>query len=776
MNVILFPEEKLGGGPPRNESVIPFKNFVDDNALMDLDFKGYPFTWKDNREGQRRVEERLDRALCSALWRSKFRNALVFHELPIESDHWPLRLEMNGTKVRSNPPFHFDSRWLNQEECHNIVNRNWDNGGMCHDRLLNCEKELKEWAREVYWDRYKRAADIQARLEEILIMDRSVDIVQEEKSLMTELAAIWKDEELFWYQQSGINWLREGDHNTSFFHSSATHRKQRNKIVELKDDNGNIFSHPEELASHVTNYYKSLFTRVDRVIDTDILQGFPKVVSEEMNRELCEIPSHEEIKVAVFDLGPTKSPGPDGFAGMFFRRFWPKIGTKFCQEVQDFFHSSSMPQGWNSTHIALIPKNQAPQMVSQFRPISCCTFRYKVISKIMSTRLKKWIPGLVSEMQAAFTSDRLIQENIIIVHEMLHNFKNRRHGDWDMMVKLDMRKAYDLVDWECLDSILQAYGFCDIWRGWINECIRTVNFSILLNGSPTEYFHPTRGIRQGDPISPFLFILLSNALSFLIDKGVERGEIRGIKLNQECTRISHCLFADDTVIFGKARVCEAIHILKILQNYGEVTGQEINASKSSIFFSRNTPEGIKALVTARFGFPPSICHEKYLGVPFEWGKSKNETFNFLIERMEKKGESWKSLLLSPGGKEVLLKAVIQAIPEYIMSVLLLPLSLTNKMDSILRRFFWSGSIKKKSIHWCDAKILEKPKEEGGLGFRNFHMFNLALIGKQVWRILENPDALWVQLLKGIYFHNGDFFAATKGRCGSWIWNGICETK
>ncbi|CAL1411808.1 unnamed protein product [Linum trigynum] len=181
MNVILFPEEKLGGGPPRNESVIPFKNFVDDNALMDLGFKGYPFTWNNNREGQRRVEERLDRALCSASWRSKFRNALVFHELPIESDHWPLRLEMKGTKVRSNPPFRFDSRWLNQEECNNIVNCKWDNGGMCHDRLLNCEKELKEWAREVYWDQNKRAADIQARLEEIFIMDRSVDIVQEEK-------------------------------------------------------------------------------------------------------------------------------------------------------------------------------------------------------------------------------------------------------------------------------------------------------------------------------------------------------------------------------------------------------------------------------------------------------------------------------------------------------------------------------------------------------------------------------------------------------------------
>ncbi|CAL1371723.1 unnamed protein product [Linum trigynum] len=144
--------------------------------------------------------------------------------------------------------------------------------------------------------------------------------------------------------------------------------------------------------------------------------------------------------------------------------------------------------------------------------------------------------------------------------------------------------------------------------------------------------------------------------------------------------------------------------------------------------------------------------------------------------MEKKGESRKSLLLSPGGKEVLLKAVIQAIPTYLMSVFLLPRSLTNKMDLVLKRFFWSGSMRRKSLHWCDAKVLEKPKEEGGLGFKNFHLFNVSLIGKQVWRLLQNTDAIWVRLLKGLYFSNGVFFSAAKGRNGSWIWSGLCETK
>ncbi|CAL1374841.1 unnamed protein product [Linum trigynum] len=302
------------------------------------------------------------------------------------------------------------------------------------------------------------------------------------------------------------------------------------------------------------------------------------------------------------------------------------------------------------------------------------------------------------------------------------------------MMKLDMRKAYGLVDWDCLDSILKAYGFSEKWRGWINACIRTVKFSILLNGSPTEPFFPSRGIRQGDPISPFLFILMS----ILIDEAVAKVDIHGIKLNRNCPRISHCLFADDTVIFGKASVREAYHIQSILRRYSEATGQEINANKSSIFFSKNTPEAIKMLVTNKFGFPPSVCHDKYLGVPSERGRSKKETFMFLLERIEKKGESWKSLLLSPGGKEVLLKVVIQAITSYIMSVFLLSLSLANKMDSILKRFFWSGSMKKKSIHWRDARVLEKQKKTECWASRIFIFSIWRLSGNkygECWRIL-----------------------------------------
>ncbi|CAN1250765.1 Putative ribonuclease H protein At1g65750 [Linum perenne] len=476
-------------------------------------------------------------------------------------------------------------------------------------------------------------------------------------------------------------------------------------------------------------------------------------------------------------MGPGKAPGPDGFSGHFYRKYWNTIGPQVCQEVKLFFQNSRMPSGWNDTHLVIIPKIPHPEEITQFRPISCCNFNYKIISKIMATRLKKWIPTIVSEMQAAFTSGRAIQDNIMIVHEVLHHFKNNtRKLKWDMMIKMDMKKAYDMVEWDGLDKILKAMGFHDVWCRWIEECVKTVRFSVLLNGHPSDTFKPTRGIRQGDPISPFLFILLTNSLSFLIDKGLREGRLKGMKINERCPTLTHVLFADDTIIFGDASASEAITIRETMEKYANLTGQTINPDKSSIKFSKHTPNALKEIIKGYLGFQRVSPFGKYLGVPSEWGGSKKEVFRYLIERMENLGQSWKSLSLSHGGKETLLKAVYQSIPTYIMSCFLLPKDMTNKMNSRLNAFFWGGTMDRKTIHWAKGTILTKPKAEGGLGFKDFHTFNLALLAKQGWRMINNPNLLWVRLLKGIYFRNGDFLNAKKGKKASWIWASLCDAR
>ncbi|CAN1262989.1 Uncharacterized mitochondrial protein AtMg00310 [Linum perenne] len=216
------------------------------------------------------------------------------------------------------------------------------------------------------------------------------------------------------------------------------------------------------------------------------------------------------------------------------------------------------------------------------------------------------------------------------------------------------------------------------------------------------------------------------------------------------------------------------NIMDIINGYGAITGQEINRTKSSVFFSKNTPDSIQADIIGVANFQGLAEHSKYLGVPTEWGRSKAQTFNYLIERMEKQGQAWKGLLLSHAGKMTLLKAVIQAIPTYIMSLFLLPKKMINRMNSLLRRFFWSGSMTKKAIHWCKGSKLCDSKSSGGVGFKEFGMFNTALLARQGWRLLNQPDTLWAKLLKSLYFPSGDFLTASKGRRPSWIWSSLIQ--
>ncbi|CAN1318107.1 LINE-1 retrotransposable element ORF2 protein [Linum perenne] len=594
-------------------------------------------------------------------------------------------------------------------------------------------------------------------------------------SKQRELNALWHAEEEYWANRASVNWAKLGDRNTRFFHLSTIQRRRRNDITRLKRDDGVWIDEPREVKNHVKNFFHKLFKAPKEVIDYAIMEDFPRVVADDTNSRLCRPVEEWEIKKAVFQMGPHKSPGPDGYGGSFFQRHWDLIKGDMVRDVQGFFQSAAFPQDWNLTHIALIPKVTNPERISQYRPISVANFKAKVISKVLSTRLKPILPGLISELQAAFTGNRCIQDSIIILHEVIHKLKNRRKGrNYDFVLKVDMMKAYDRVSWDFLFIILEKMGFSSRWVGWIKAIVSSVKFAVMINGRPTEFFSPTRGLRQGDPISPFLFIMITNALSHLIHAEVIRGGIRGIRLNPSCPPLTHVLFADDTVIFGRATTEEVRNFKDIIARYSAISGQLVNEEKSAMFFSKNTPDEVVRNISGMLGVAMDIKLGKYLGLPAEWGRSKADTFHFLIDRMMSRAGHWNSLLLSQGGKEVLSKAVLQAIPSHVFSCFMLPDSLLNKMDGLIARFWWSGDIKRKSIHWCSKERLTTTKQLGGLGFRSFKEFNLAHLAKLGWRIIHNPNALWVRVLKALYFPRCDFVKAKGHHRPSWIWGSILK--
>lgn len=522
-----------------------------------------------------------------------------------------------------------------------------------------------------------------------------------------------------------------------------------------------------------TNYFSQLYTTSGPRPYAQILEQCPQMIDAEMNAALLAQPTLEEVQVATFQLGASKAPGPDGLSGLFYQSHWEIIKVDIHRAVLHFFSSGILPPSLNRTAITLIPKTPNPESLDQYRPISLCNYAYKIFSKVLANRLKPLLPMLITEEQSAFVAGRQIQDNVLIVQEVIHQLKTRqRRCHFKAILKLDMQKAYDRVEWDFLRDYLLRLGFHSHWVQLIMQCISTPSFSIKMNGEFLPTFHPTRGLRQGDPLSPYLFIIVANLLSFLIRNAMNMGSLKGIKLNQWCPTLSHLFFADDAVFFLNGTLMECQNLSNILNQYCLASGQTINRNKSGVFFSPCCPTSLQENLAGELWVPMLQRCGKYLGIPTDWGRSKRDMFSWLLSRVHSKLEGWKEKLVSKGGKEVLLKTVIQSIPQYAMSVFKIPISLCKVIEKRMAKFWWSNDTSRSGIPWQSWKNLQKRKELGGLGFRDLVSFNHAMLGKQAWRLLHQPLSLWSKFFRGLYFHSSTFLKANKGTRPSWGWQSL----
>jgi hypothetical protein len=236
--------------------------------------------------------------------------------------------------------------------------------------------------------------------------------------------------------------------------------------------------------------------------------------------------------------------------------------------------------------------------------------------------------------------------------------KKKRKGKKGVMaLKLDMSKAYDRIEWKFVEKALCSMGYPSCMVALIMRCISTVSYQVLINGQPSSPFSPQRGLRQGDPLSPYLFVLCADVLSGLIHKEVEAKNIHGIKIARSAPLISHLFFADDSLLLARASQSEARNILKILEKYQQASGQVVNLDKSEASFSRNVPIEDLNAICELMNVKAVEAQSRYLGFPVPFGRSKKVIFAGVMDKVWKKLKGWKEKFLSRAGKETLIKAV-----------------------------------------------------------------------------------------------------------------------
>ncbi|KAK1663577.1 hypothetical protein QYE76_051736 [Lolium multiflorum] len=291
-------------------------------------------------------------------------------------------------------------------------------------------------------------------------------------------------------------------------------------------------------------------------------------VTQPMNELLCKEFTAKEVVEALDSIGDLKAPGPDGMPSIFYKKFWGTVGEKVTQEVLNVLNGGPMPESWNETCVVLIPKVKDPESMTDLRPISLCNVVYKLVSKVLANRLKKILPELISPNQSAFVPGRLITDNILLAYECTHLMKNKRSGlEGYAAVKLDMSKAYDRVEWDFVEKMMRRLGFHERWIKLIMMCISTVKYQFKVNGSCSDVIVPQRGLRQGDPISPYIFLICAEAFSSLLNKAELDGSLQGIKICNNAPSFNHLLFADDSLVLIKASQASAKTLQNILQLY-----------------------------------------------------------------------------------------------------------------------------------------------------------------------------------------------------------------
>ncbi|KAL0386432.1 UNVERIFIED_CONTAM: LINE-1 retrotransposable element O protein [Sesamum latifolium] len=390
------------------------------------------------------------------------------------------------------------------------------------------------------------------------------------------------------HQRAKIAWMKGGDQCSHVFFRKIAKRRSSKRVYQITNSVGQVLTSQPAVTNEFITYYQTLLggSQRDRLLDLRYLRPWARhILLEEEARSLLLPVTADEIKQAVFYIDEIKAPGPDGYSSSFFKAAWPIVGREVTKAIMDFFATGRLLKQVNSTLISLIPKVNNPTVVAEFRPISCCNVLYK-------------------------------------------------HLPPRCALKVDLWKAYDMVEWDFLPAVLILFGFPKQFIGWIVECVTTPSFSVCLNGSPHGYFRGARGLRQGDPMSPYLFVLVMEVLSLIL--------------------------------------------------------RQANLHKSHLILSRSAAP-LRDTLLAILDFQEGHLPLWYLGLPLLASRLSVADCQPILQKIDGRIRGWDGIMLSFAGRVQLIKSVLSALQVYWAMAFILPKHVIKEIEKSLRSFLWKGN-------------------------------------------------------------------------------------
>ena len=745
-NLIVEARDKNNANINRR-SMGMFRRFINELELKEATLLGRRYTWSNAREQPTLVK--LDRWFCSVEWDDMHPDASLSAVSSAMSDHCPI-LMTTAVRYVAKKRFRFERFWIKCEGFLDAVKSSWDSEGAPADPLKKLDFKLRRLARALKRWSQKFVGNIR---DQILMANEVIlrlEVAQESRQLgvaelgllrrlKQRLLGLASLERTIARQRARVQGLRDGDATTQFFRIHSSKRRSKTHIVCLRDGD-NTAVEQEEKEDLATSFFASLLGQpFNREHDIELSEmGLTPQDLSGLEAQFTE----EEIWAAIKAMPSNKSPGPDGFPWEFYRACWQVIKADIVEGIRSIFLGRDQSfMGLNRALITLVPKKEGAVEMRDFRPISLVHSFAKLLVKLLALRLAPRMPDLVSCNQSAFIRGRCIQDNFLLVQQSAVTLHRKRVPS--LLLKLDIARAFDSVAWPFLLSVLRQRGFGPRWIRWISLLLRTASTQVLINGSAGVRFWHGRGLRQGDPLSPLLFVIVMDVLGAMFKEAERRAVLTDLAVDGLRHRVS--LYADDVVIFARPEERELGAVRAILRCFGDASGLFVNFAKSTVMPIR-CGEDLITNVAPTLGCPVKDLPCTYLGLPLSLRKLTRGDLQTVLDKLANKLSFWKARLLSKDGRVVYVQVVMTSMVIYQLMALDLEPWFFKAVDKLRIGFLWVGREEAQGgnclVAWSSVCT---PRSIGGLGLHNLRWLNASLRARWIWLQKTDADRSWAGL-------------------------------